>query len=219
MSKVEIPTDIKQVYERLIVSHDKALDHDETIKRDIETSRTFQDTFCCDNPAYIEQINVIKAQKSNIITNNTVGAYLFACFQPELAVEIACTPACAEGLKNPDIEPCELASYKKSNGKLIKVNTLISEDANIFIEGDESLNQADKTTLQKDGVKIISIYTQDGTSINYILGESINISETPTEAPTQTPTQQETTTNNWAWVWIIAVIILIIIIALILART
>ena len=86
---------IREMYQRLIAASNSTVDANDTIKNDIAKSRKFQDTFCCSNPFYIEQIAVIKASMPDNITSGTVGAYLYGCFMPELAVEIGCTPDCA----------------------------------------------------------------------------------------------------------------------------
>ncbi|CAH6418169.1 Hypothetical protein HVR_LOCUS44 [uncultured virus] len=209
---------IKQMYQRLIVAHDKPIDFDDTIKRDIEGSRTFQEAFCCTDPIYKEQIEIIKAGNPNTAIDGTVGSYLYGCFQPELAVEIGCTPACADGingLKNPDLANCEIASYEKSSygsnkGKLIKLNKITSEDANLFMGSGESLTSNDKALLVQDGVKVITIYNQDENTINYVLGESIDVTQPDSPNADQPPPSSSSTTNGWVWFLGIVVIIVII---------
>jgi hypothetical protein len=175
----------------------------------------FQNAFCCADPVYKEQIATIVATVPDVVTDDTVGAYLYGCFQPELAVEIACTPACANGLKNPDLTPCEIASYEKK-GQLTKLNTVISEDANVFIATGNVITTDDLKTLRDQGIKVITTYNQDNNTINYILGESITTTQPD---PTQSqPTNSSTT--SWAWLWIIiAIVIIIILIIIIIAAT
>ena len=208
----------KQMYERLIAAQDKPVDFDDTIKRDLEGSRTFQEAFCCTDPVYTDQIAIVVASKPDVVKSDTVGEYLYGCFQPELAVEIACTPACADGLKNPDLSPCEIASYEKKHGKLTKINNVNSEDANVFIASGESLTNEDKINLQQQGVKVITTYNQDGDTINYILGESLDISQPVTSDPPPNDSTQSGGTSGWAWVWGVIILIIIIILLVLLFR-
>jgi hypothetical protein len=146
---------IKGTYERLIPAHNKSKD-DETIQPDILESKAFQEQYCCEDKIYLEQINNVVASKPEIIAPNTVGSYLYGCFQPELAIEIACTPECATGLKNPKLDACDIASYHKK-GTLTKVNMVNSEEANIFIAHGEILTLEDKNLLLSHGIKVIKI--------------------------------------------------------------
>jgi len=207
---------IKEMYQRLIAARDKPIDADESIIKDIATSRKFQEDYCCSDPFYKEQIEIIKGTLPDTVTNGTVGSYLYGCLQPELAVEIGCTPACSMGLKNPDLAACDIVSYEKKDGNLQKLNNLNTEDANVFITGNEQITYEDRQQLRNDGVKVITIFKQDGSSINYVLGESINL-----EAPENTyppPSEGTTTTYGWGWVWFILAIILIIILVIALFR-
>jgi len=204
---------IKRMYERLIAARDKSKPFDDSITKDIEGSRMFQEAFCCTDPIYKEQVATIAATTPNIVIDDTVGSYLYGCFQPELTVEISCTPACANGIKNPNLTPCEIASYEKK-GQLNKLNNVVSEDANIFIATGNTLTQEDLKSLFSQGVKVITIYKQDGNTINYILGESLNITqEDPTDSP---PAYESTNGTGWVWMWIAIAIALLIIIMIIL---
>lgn len=208
----------KRMYERLIAARDKPKDADETVIKDLEGSRMFQDAFCCADPIYQQQIATILASKPENVTANTVGSYLYGCFQPELAVEVACTPECATGLKNPELGKCDIASYEKK-GKLTKVNSVVSEEANVFLDKGETLTAEDKKVLREQGIKVATTYNRDGTSINYVLGESFNVSDPAQDVPQTTNDNSSSSTNTaWAWVWIIIAIVLIIIIALLLSR-
>jgi len=208
----------KRMYERLIAAHDKSETYNDSIIKDIEGSRMFQNVFCCNDPIYQNQINTIIASKPDTVIDDTVGAYLYGCFQPELAVEVACTPACSNGLKNPNLKPCDIASYEKK-GELIKLNSIVSEDANVFIANGNSLTNDDRRILRDQGVKVATIYTQDGNTINYVLGESIDVTQDPPtqqQQPVQDPTSSESTTS-WAWFWAWIIIIIVIIIIIIIA--
>lgn len=208
----------KRMYERLIIAYDKSLDFDETIKRDLEGSRIFQEAFCCTDPVYKEQMEIIKTSKPDIINNDTVGSYLYSCFQPESAVEITCTPACINGLKNPDLVSCDVMAYEKKNGILNKLNIVITDYAYVFIATGETITASDRAILNHDGITLITIYNQDGTTINYIPGESINL-ESSDLAQQSDQVQSTSTPNNWTWAWVwilIALIILVIIIIVII---
>jgi len=201
---------IKQMYQRLISERDQSIDATESIIQDIAASRKFQDTYCCSDPFYKEQIQIIKGTLPENVINGTVGSYLYGCLQPELAVEIGCTPSCSSGLRNPDVPLCDISSYEKKNGTLSNLNTINTEDANIFITGNEQLTNQDIQQLRQNGVKIITIFTQDGNTINYILGESINLDEPYNPSPPPPP-QENPTYYGWGWIWLILVIIVIII--------
>ena len=190
---------IAEMYQRLIQERDKEIDVDADVERDIETSRNFQEEFCCTDPFYIEQMEVIKASMPEDVTSGTVGAYLYGCFQPELAVEIGCTPACSDGLKNPDIEDCNIASYEKEGGELRKLNNVNTEEANVFIAENEEITLEDRQQLRQDGVSVITTFNQDGDSINYVLGESIDLDQPEYTEP---PPEEEPYTWYWGWIFI-----------------
>jgi hypothetical protein len=218
----------KRMYERLIAVHDKSKTANENIIKDLEGSRMFQEVFCCNDPIYNDQLAVIKETMPVTINSDTVGEYLYGCFQPETNVEISCTPACADNsLKNPNLPPCDLASFEKK-GILRRLNNIVSKDAHLFIAHNNVVTQDDIVQLYNNGVKNVITYTQDGNSINYILGEvnvikepSINSTSTPTpnsnsnSIPTQSFTDSnddDTTNSSWSWLWILVFIVLIIII-------
>lgn len=212
----------KRMYERLIAARDKSKTADESVIRDLEGSRMFQDAFCCTDPIYKEQIDIIKSTLPDVVHDDTVGEHLYGCMQPELAVEIACTPACADrGLINPDLAPCELASYEKKGGVLKKINGVSSNEAHIFIasrlpQGNDELTNTDRNLLRSQGIKVITTYNQDGDTINYVLGESIDLTQ-PDPTP-QPPPPEETTSANWGWGLLVIAIVVIIIMALVLGR-
>lgn len=209
---------IKEMYQRLIGKLDQYVDATEDIKKDISLSREFDKNYCCSDPFYKEQIEVIKGTLPDNVTNGTVGAYLYGCMQPELAVEIGCTPACSTGLRNPDVSQCDIASYEKKNGVLTKLNNVTTEEANVFITGNEEITSENRQQLLQDGIKVITIYNQDGDSINYILGESINLEE-PENPPTPPPPPpEETTPTYWGWIWFVLAIIIVIILVVALFR-
>jgi hypothetical protein len=211
----------KRMYERLILSRDKSNVYDDSIIKDIEGSRMFQNVFCCNDPVYSNQIDTIIKSKPNIVIDDTVGSYLYGCFQPELAVAVACTPACSNGLKNPNLKPCEMASYEKK-GNLVKINTVTGDEANVFIANGNSFTNDDRKILRDQSIKVATLYTQDGKSINYVLGESVDVTkDQPVQQPVQQPeSTQSTQSSAWFWSWIIIVIVIIIImiIAFYLAR-
>ena len=190
---------ITEMYQRLIQERDKAIDANDSIERDIETSRNFQEEFCCSDPFYIEQVEVVKASMPDDVTSGTVGAYLYGCFQPELAVEIGCTPACSDGLKNPDIDDCNIASYEKEGGELRKLNEVNTEEANVFVAENEKITLEDRQQLRQDGVGVITTFNQDGNSINYVLGESIDLDQPEYTEP---PPEEESSTWYWGWILI-----------------
>lgn len=211
----------KRMYQRLVAVHDKSKTANENIIKDLEGSRMFQEAFCCDDPIYNEQIETIKATMPNVINDDTVGEYLYGCFQPEVVVEIACTPSCADGgLKNPNLTPCDLASFEKK-GTLRRLNDIVSKDAHVFIASNNVITQDDIVQLYNNGVKTVITYTQDGDSINYILGEVNNIKEPNFKSdpnPTQSPTEvnDTTTTSSWGWLWLIIIVIFVILLLVVL---
>ena len=213
---------IRQLYRRLIEKRDKRIDGDEDIGRDIENSRNFQENYCCSDSFYLEQIDMVKQSLPDNIISGTVGSYLYACFLPELAVEIGCTPDCIKGLKNPNLEGCNIASYEKRGGNVKKLNDVRSEEADVFIASGEKIDREDRNILRQDGVKVITLYNQDGDTINYILGESINLDqpEPPTPSPSPSPLPSPPTTDQtaWGWVWIVIIILIITALAAVFLR-
>lgn len=206
----------KRMFERLMAAKDKSKDNDEIVIKDLEGARMFQDAFCCSDPIYQDQIKIILPNEPDNIGANTVASYLYGCFQDESTVEIACTPECSTGLKNPNLAPCDIASYQKSD-KLIKVNSVVSEDADVFISQGSSLTKDDMAILRSQGIKVITTYNQNGNTITYTLGQSLTVEQDPA-APTQTSDNSTTTSSGWVWVWIIIAILLIAILAVIFLR-
>lgn len=209
----------KRMYERLIAAKDKSKTFDENIKRDLEGSHMFQDAFCCADPIYTEQINIIKETLPDVVDADTVGEHLYGCFQPELSIEIACTPACADGgLKNPDLSPCEIASYRKTQNGLKKLTDGSGEfkhEANVFIDLGAKITSADRLQLRNDNIKIITTYHQDHGHINHILGENIDITQ---DEPVN-QTSSTSSSSDWLWIiWIILIILVIIAIIYLISR-
>jgi len=200
--------DIKCMFERLISNRDKLLSEDDQILKDIEESKDFQSAFCCSDPIYKQQISSIISSNPDIINKNTVGAYLYSCFQPETVVEIGCVPSCITGLKNPNISSCEMNTYEKNEkGELIKLHTVVGDDANVFMASGQTITKSDKQILYNHGIKVITTYKQDTTTINYILSDSI-----PTDSPPIEPPQQHilTNINYWAYIWLIISAVIVI---------
>ena len=208
---------IKAIHSRLIAVRDSPKNANEAVTNDLAASQAYSNTYCCADPAYQAQVGSVKATMPSVITDDTVGEHLYGCFQPELAIEIACTPACADGgLRNPNLTACDTASYEKK-GELKKLNDLVTEDANVFIASGNTITTDDRAILRNEGVKVITVYNQDGNSINYILGESVAI--TPEDpAPTPNPGQSQSTTSNWGWVWIVVAIVLIVLLVFFMFR-
>lgn len=205
---------VKRMYERLIASKDQSKTANESIIRDLEGSQMFQDAFCCNDPTYKEQIMLIRTTVPNNVRDDTVGEHLYGCFQSELAIEIACTPACADGgLINPDLTPCDLASYEKKGGILKKLNDISTDEAHVFIATGNELTLEDRNELRRQGIKIITIYDQDDDTINYILGETIDITQSEPIPPPNPSQEQQTNTTSWAWILLIIAIIIVVIIA------
>lgn len=201
------PNDISQTYQRLIASRDKALDANESIKADIRESRAFQDEFCCNTEIYRDQIAIVAASKPNIVIEDTVGSYLYACFQPELAVKVACTPSCTTGLKNPDLPDCTTPSYEKKAGQLKKLNNITGDIADVYLASGQSITQGDREALVRDNVRLITIYEQDGETIDYILGETIDVTQPPPQPnPPVTPT---------GWIWLALIVLIVVILLLV----
>ena len=215
---------IKRMYDRLIAAKDQSKAANESVIADLKGSQMFQDAFCCNDPIYKDQIALIKSTLPDIVYDDTIGEHLYGCFQPELAVDIACTPACSDGgLINPDLAPCDLASYEKKGDTLKKLNNISTNEANVFITTGSELTLSDRNDLRAQGVKIITIYDQDDNTINYILGETLDITQPEQTLPSAPPSSESTTTittTNWAWILlIIGIIIVIMVAALALTRS
>ena len=213
-TKVEL-----DAFTRLAAASNMTIDANEQIKSDMKIARDFQETYNCDDPQYREILGYIKeeydAKPPDTIISGTVGAYLFSCIQPSATVNPVCIPDCASGFHDCDVPSCDLPSYHKSNGELLKINDISNEDANVFIARGDSLTSADRAALRNDGIKVITLYNQDGNSINYIHGESINL-DSPEPQPQPQP--QPSTSSGWAWLWlIIGILAIIVIIGIIMA--
>jgi hypothetical protein len=207
----------RRMYQRLVTSHDKSLNYNDIIKRDIEGSRTFQDVFCCDDPIYTDQIEIIKLNQPSTVIADTVGSYLYGCFQPEKEVEVICTPACIKGLRNPKtIEDCSFPVYEKKDNLLTKLNVVAGNNQGlVFVASGQTVTAEDIKLLQKD-VQTITTYLQDENTLNYQLGETLDLNSTSTLATADTSTTTEEP-SNWIWVWVIIVVILIILFVLMLS--
>lgn len=202
-----LPNSTKQLYERLIAARNQSKTANPSVIADLVASKSFQDTHCCSHPVYLEQITVMKATLPDVVIDDTVGEHLYGCFQPELAVEIACTPGCADGgLYNPDLTPCDLASYEKKD-EFRKLNDIVSDEAHLFIATGNEFTVDDRRVLRGQGIKVVTTYNQDGNTINYILGETINIER---EQPVPTPGAPPINTTDGTWVWLIIVAVLVI---------
>lgn len=210
-TKLELDA-VKDAFTRLIAARDMATDATEQIKSDMDMARMFQETHTCDDSEYQDIQAYVKQQYNQLppstIISGTVGAYLFSCLQASAVIDAICTPDCANGFHDCDATACDLASYHKINGKIVKLNAVATEDANVFLANGEGITREDREILRRDGVKVITTYTQDGNTINYILGESNDITQ-PDPEPQPNPTPS---TSGWAWLWIILGIIAIIII-------
>lgn len=192
----------KKMFERLILDKDKSINHNDTIKRDIEGAKTFQEVFCCSDPLYKKQIEQIQKVKNKKVKNGTVAAFLHGCFESESSVEVSCTPACATGLRNPELKPCGIPSYEKKNGKLHKLNNIKGDEANVFLAHNEELTMKDKEKLHEQGIRTITVYDQLEDSIKYELNQSY--------ATVQNNVVSDTTNNNLnGWFWIILLLIVI----------
>ncbi len=206
----------KNMYDRLIASRDKNiknLENFNSVNLDLQGSRMFQEAFCCDDPLYKEQIQIIKSTIPNIVKDDTVGKYLYGCFLPESVVEISCTPSCIDGgLKNPELSSCDIASYEK-RGILKKLNEIHSDEAYVFIATGNELTVVDRKELYRQGIKIITVYQQEGTNINYVPGQTMNVMGSENVTITNTVTET-TNTSNWVWAWVLLATLLIIIIVI-----
>lgn len=208
---------INEVFDRLIAARDR-LKTDMSVTHDLAAARQFQDQ-SYGSPQYLAQIAKVRASLPNVVQDDTVGEFLYGCFQPELAVEIACTPACADsGLRNPSLTSCEMAAYKKK-GDLKKINSVVSDEAHVFVAQNNQFTSDDRHVLREQGIKVVTLYNQDDANINYVLGETINIQQTtnPTDPGNPTDPAQNESTTNWAWFWIIIAVLFILLLIILLA--
>lgn len=197
-----------EVYNRLIRNQDKRLDYNKQIIDDIDASRRFQEEYCCINPIYLSEVEKVKNSMPKKIEYGTVADYLYACFQPSISIETACVPNCERGLKNPSNKDCTFGIYEKHDGKLIKTNNNNTEDIYVFLGSGETLTPGDREFLKSQGVKFATIYSQDGNSIDYVMGDTIDLYE-PIPEPIPEPAPSQT---YYYWWWGLGFLILMIII-------
>lgn len=206
---------VDQMFVRLIQAEAEPLNGNEAIARDLAGAHLFEEAFCCNDPIYEAQIRRLQTSAPTKVMDGTVGAYLYGCFINSPAVEVACTPDCVYGISNPNLPPCELSSYQKRAQKLTRLNLKATEDANIFIQTGEYLTPEDHAQLFLDGVRVITIFHQIQSSIDYSLGQSMVVM--PTHLSDATNSESVTTTSNtdptsdqaWWW-WGLVVLILVI---------
>lgn len=205
--------DISQVYTRLIAAKDMPIDSPEVID-DMAASYIFQQHK--DNLIYNEQLDEIYKTCPEIVLNGTVGAHLYGCVQSENISHVACSPSCIDGLKKSNIKECDTPAYKKEKFRLIKLNEIKGETARIFVVNGQKLTTGDKTLLMNHGIKHITTYDQDNNTINYMTGETLDLSITNFDEPVHR--SQNTGRTNYAWAWILGILIALIIITVLLVR-
>lgn len=199
--------EISNVYKRLILNQDKPIDYNDQIKSDIEISKKFQEDFCCSTLEYIAQMKEIEKTKPDLIVYGTVGEYLYSCFQPTLSIDTACTPTCSRGLKNPNNLDCTAGVYEKHDGKLLKTNSNNTENIYLFLGTGETLTANDREFLKSQGIKYVTVYNQDSDSINYVMGETIDLYQ-PISEPIEEPPPSQ---SYYYWGWGLGLLIIIII--------
>lgn len=201
---------IHQVHERLVANANDPIDAHSV---DVALSRQFVEQRCCSDPEYLTEVTYIKSNIPSTVNEGTVASYLYGCFQPEISVEIACTPACSTGFKNPSLANCSTPSYQKKNDMLIKLNDVNDTTADIFIDNGQNLNSDDYTQLKNDGIKTANLYYQDGNTINYVLN---GVADVENGVPSDNPPPDNS--QNWAWILIIIIIIAILLIVIAVTR-
>jgi hypothetical protein len=184
---------------------------------DLSTLKQFKVENCCTGTTYQDQVNQIQQSVPDVVNQNTVGSYLYACFQPAIAIPVACTPECTNGFTNPKLSPCNNPSYQKIDGKLVKINDINGPDANIFLAPGEKTTNEDRALLKAAGVQTATKYAQSNDSINYVLGETIDVNQPEPVPPPPPP--PPTTYYYWSWLWLILLIIVIIGIVMLFVRT
>lgn len=194
----------KQVYNKLLNHHDKPINHN-IIKSHLDQLST-QDLS-----------HVIRStDQPDIITSNTIGAYLWGCFQPELATSIACTPACINAVSNPKLQSCKVNVYEKRLNKLTKLYHNETSHANIYLASNQLLNNQDVKQLLKDGITSGTLYYQDNNTINYIMGDSFDLSDNILNKSYSNSILQNiklpvvTYNNPWLWFVVLGVIIILL---------
>lgn len=207
---------IQQVIARLIAVQTQPIGATDTIKNDINTLKSFQDAYCCASPEYLAEIAAVRNSVPNTVTQGTVGEYLYGCFQPELVGQIACTPACVNGLKNPDLQACNVPSFVKTNGTITKINEVMGNTGNLYLAAGQVYTEADRQYLLSEGLQSVTVYSQDGANVTYILGETADLNQPVTQQPAPTNTNA---TWAWGWIWLVIIIIIVIILAIFLARS
>lgn len=196
---------IRDVHRRLIESSGKQLT-DPSIQKDLELSKNFKTQHCCSSQIYLDEMNFINQNIPPTINQNTVGSYLYGCFLPDITINIECTPECSNGLTNPQHDICQFPTYEKSDNQLININEGSGSNALLFLPYGSTITNADILLLKNNGVKVVSIYTRDENTIDYVFNKTSNVDELE-ETPA---TQQPPPPTSYAWLWWLLFIILVI---------
>lgn len=200
---------IRNIHSRLSTASSLPVDTEEYVN-DIIASREFSDNYCCNTPEYLTEIEILKTTTPSVVSKNTIGSYLYGCFQPELAIDIKCTPECITGLRNPTFDKCQLPVYQKINGDLVLISKgEENSNALVFLNEDTVLSSEDQEYLYNQNVRQVTLNYRDGNTINYLLGETVNIDDEPEPENNVASTAPQ----NYYWGWLLLIILIIILVA------
>lgn len=195
---------IRNIHTRLANAATLPIDTPE-YKNDIDISREFSNNYCCNSPEYITEIELLRSNTPSVVNKDSIGSYLYGCFQPELAIDIKCTPECITGLNNPTYSECESPVYQKIDDKLVLIGEGNSgSQALVFLEENNMFTAEDQEFLYDQGIRRVTLNYRDGNTINYLLGETVDIEDEPVE---DEPVQQ---TYYWGWILLFLIIIICI---------
>lgn len=211
-------SDIRAVFSRLLQAQNMSIDANDQIKADMQRAREFQKSQTCESQEYKDIAQYLVAEYNRNppvnIRTGTVGEYLFACITPSTAINVKCTPNCINnaffscGNGGCNSSP----SYHKNGDNIVKLNDVTSEDVYLFLIPGQTFTLKDRTYFANNGVKTVTIYNRDGETINYVRGETIDVTAPP-------PADQVVQPGwGWGWLWIVIIIILVLMIVAFLAR-
>lgn len=91
------------------------------------------------------------------IKEGTVGEYLFSCIESS----DPCNPVCIEGFKPSNKSECLNPVYKKSEGKMVKINSASGSNAMLYVDDESEISKSDAEKLYEDGVREIEVVNKE----------------------------------------------------------
>lgn len=129
----------------------------------------------------------IKIDTPIVVTQGTIASALYGCSYPQGKdnnEDSLCVPECINGVRLEGTHHCSVPVYERSSfGKLKKINDVKGDHARVYPSSNRSdkysqLSEEEKSILSEDGVRSVTLYQRNGTTIQYDVSQkdlSINV--------------------------------------------